>query len=228
MIISGIQKTSTIDYPGQLVAVLFAPGCNYDCFYCHNRSLLQVKHPILPMEEVKSFLEKRKGLLDGIVLSGGEITLQPGLQEFILYLKELGYLVKIDTNGQRPEVIEQILPFIDYVALDYKAPWDQYQIICGKMAHAENVQQTVALLEKSAVPYELRTTVYPQMTLKDLRQMASEVNVQPKFVIKPYKMPEEYVEVDFFRLRAKPHTTKELQVFADKLKKLQPNIGVQG
>ena len=228
MVISGIQKTSTIDYPGQLAAVLFTPGCNYDCIYCHNRSLLQAKYPILPMEEVQLFLERRRGLIDGIVLSGGEITLQPGLKEFILYLKGLGYLVKIDTNGERPEVMEEILPVIDYVALDYKAPWDQYQIICGNAANAKHVQQTLALLEDSAVPYELRTTVYPQMTLKDLRQMASEVKAQPKFVIKPYKMPEEYVEKDFFRLRAKPHTTKDLQVFAAKLKKLQPNIRVQG
>ena len=102
MIFGGMQKSSTIDFPGTLCCVLFTRGCDLDCFYCHNRSLISAKGPALLQEDVWSFLERRRGLLDGVTISGGEPTLQEDLPEVLRRLREMGYKTKLDTNGQRP------------------------------------------------------------------------------------------------------------------------------
>jgi pyruvate formate lyase activating enzyme len=230
LIFSGIQRSSTIDFPGHLAAVLFSPGCNYDCFYCHNRRLLTREQPAETIDngEVYSFLEKRKGLLDGIVLSGGEPTLQKDIVSFAQALSEMGYAVKLDTNGSNPAVVECLLPYLSYVAVDYKAPWEMYETFCGALANAEDVKKTIALLVAHKMPYELRTTVFPQLKEADLCRMAKAVEVQPKYVLKKYNMPELYKEEDLFRLRAKAYTTHELKMIAEKLREIQPNIVVQG
>lgn len=174
MRIAGLEKFSTVDFPGSLSAVVFAAGCNYRCFYCHNRHILN-EPPLLPEAEVSAFLEKRAGLLDGVVFSGGEPTLQSDLPEWLRRVRALGYRTKLDTNGSRPETLRALLAegLLDYVAMDYKAALDGYRPLCG--ADAAGVAESLALLRDSGIPYELRTTLVPQLTEAKLRRMAAAV-----------------------------------------------------
>lgn len=126
MIIAGLDKNSFVDYPGKIAATVFTPYCNLNCYYCHNRILLlsDAGKSQFTVNEVVAFLEKRKGFLDGVVITGGEPTLQEGLKEFIQIVKALGYAVKLDTNGTNPEILKELLNkgLLDYVAMDIKSP----------------------------------------------------------------------------------------------------------
>ncbi|MEI6102298.1 MAG: anaerobic ribonucleoside-triphosphate reductase activating protein [Eubacteriales bacterium] len=225
----GLTKTSTLDYPGKIAAVLFAPLCNYDCFYCHNRALLEKEAPLMDPKEITDFLDKRQGLVDAVVLTGGEATLQSGLVDFAKMLKDKGYLVKLDTNGSNPDVVQKLIDgkLLDYVALDYKAPWDRYTEICGKGADSEAVKKTIDFLVDAGFDFELRTTVIPQLSLKDLTQMAQAVPKVPHFMLQQYKEPQYYKPEDQFRIRQKPYGLLTLIEMAGKISPLQPNVAVR-
>ena len=126
MIIGGLQKTSLLDFPEKIAAIVFTMGCNFRCGYCHNPELINGEAKI---EEVFEFLKTRQGKLDGVVITGGEPCLQKDLPEFIKQVKELGFAVKLDTNGSFPEMLEKVLPDLDYVAMDIKAPLEKYSQI---------------------------------------------------------------------------------------------------
>ena len=160
MIIAGMIKSSLIDYPGHVSCVLFVPGCNFNCFYCHNRSLLDSSYTIIDPRVVEDFLKKRAGLLDGAVITGGEPTLHHDLIPYLEKIKALGYKIKLDTNGSNPEVIKQVLQsgLCDYFAVDYKAPAAKYKEICGGNADAGPVLEANILLGSNA-DFEVRTTV---------------------------------------------------------------------
>ncbi|MDD2190774.1 MAG: anaerobic ribonucleoside-triphosphate reductase activating protein [Eubacteriales bacterium] len=226
--LSGIIKSSLIDFPGLVSCVLFVPGCNYSCFYCHNRSLIDGNHIILTPQSVTDFLRKRAGLLDGVVISGGEPTLQSDLISYIRMLKDLGYRVKLDTNGSRPDVIKELLKhnLCDYFAVDYKVPAEQYQRICGQEADAYNVIETIRQLAESDIPFEVRTTLIPQLKINDLRVMAKEIPPVPRYVLNRYKIPDKYLPKDEERIHEKPYTADEIKAIAAQLKDLQPNITV--
>ena len=153
MNIAGLLKTATIDFPRRLAAVVFTAGCNYDCGFCHNRGLLDAAD-FKDNGEVLRFLEKRAGLLDGVVISGGEPTLQKDLAGFAATLKELGYDVKLDTNGSNPQMVGRLLDggLVDYVAMDYKAPLARYPEVCG--AGADGFLETLGLLWDSGIEWE--------------------------------------------------------------------------
>ena len=162
MILSGLVKSSTVDFPGCLSAVLFAPGCNFDCFYCHNRQLLGQHPPQIEIEDVLDFLDRRRNLLDGVVFSGGEPTLQEGLVDLIVKIRRMGYSVKLDTNGTNPGLLGRLIQssLVDYVAIDLKAPWAKYPSICRcRAADVTFVQQSFRLLAASGLDWEARTTV---------------------------------------------------------------------
>lgn len=135
MYFCGVNKTTLLDYPGHVAATLFTGGCNMRCPFCQNSSL--VLHPQalpeIPEAEVLAFLQKRQGILEGICITGGEPTLQPGLEDFICLVREMGYLVKLDTNGYRPQVLKHLLEenLLDYVAMDIKASKENYGVACG-------------------------------------------------------------------------------------------------
>lgn len=135
MRIHGLQKTTLLDYPGHVAATLFTGGCNFHCPFCHNGDLVLNPggQPEIPMEEIMAFLKKRQGILDGVCITGGEPTLQPDLEEFIGKVRELGYLIKLDTNGYRPQVLERLLEkdLLDYVAMDIKASKANYASTVG-------------------------------------------------------------------------------------------------
>lgn len=226
MNISGIIKSSLIDYPGLISCVLFVPGCNYSCFYCHNRSLLDGTHILLTPQYVSDFLQKRTGLLDGIVITGGEPTLQIDLLLFLERIRELGYRIKLDTNGSRPQVIEEVLKrnLCDYVAVDYKAPAALYRQICGAGAYANKVLETIGLLFASGIPFEVRTTVIPQLGQSELLAMAQELPALPRYALNRYKKPDRYLPRDEERISKPPLSMEEIRAIADEIAMLQPNI----
>ena len=164
MEIHGFQKTTLLDYPGHVAATVFTGGCNFRCPFCHNGSLVlhPEGQPVISEEEILSYLKKRQGVLEGVCVTGGEPTLQKGLPEFLGKLKELGYLVKLDTNGSNPQVLEELLKAnrLDYVAMDVKASLDHYEAAVGiKGFDPSSVRESIGLLKACNIPNEFRTTV---------------------------------------------------------------------
>ncbi len=226
MIISGMVKNSLIDYPGLIACVLFVPGCNYDCFYCHNRHLLEGTHEDMPLQNIEAFLEKRAGFLDGVVISGGEPTLQPDLAAFMRMLKKLGYKVKLDTNGSSPEVVGSLLQggLCDYFAVDYKAPAARYEEICGDHASSEKVLKTIELLLSHHACFEVRTTVIPQLSDDELLRMSQELPILPRYVLNRYRAPEAYPARHEAKIREQPRKQSEIRALAGLIRPYQPNV----
>jgi len=226
MTISGIVKSSLVDYPGLVSCVLFIPGCNYNCFYCHNRSLIDGTHEVIDAKSIEHFLTRRVGLLDGVVITGGEPTLQPDLISYLTAIKELGYQLKLDTNGSSPQVIERLLQsgLCDYYAVDYKAPAPVYQEVCGKLANAEAVLNTIRLLLSYHADFEVRTTVIPQLSENDLVCMSKELPVVPRYVLNRYRKPDKYLPCDLARVTQTPYSQEQILAFAELMRTYQPNV----
>ena len=167
MLIKGWVKSSLLDYPGKIAASIFCGGCNFRCPNCHNSALVLHPHknPSIPDTSVWSFLDKRHGLLDGVVISGGEPTLQEDLPAFAERLHALGFLVKLDTNGYRPDVLAAMIDssLVDYVAMDIKAPLHPhaYSLAAGVDVKIGRIQRSIDVLTASKIDYEFRTTVVP-------------------------------------------------------------------
>lgn len=189
IIIGGLQKSSLIDYPGKISAIIFTQGCNFRCPYCHNPELITgnseqkiendspLPSPLrtLPKERLNivpersglrvrvilKFLETRRGKLDGVVITGGEPTLHKSLPEFIRQIKGLGFCVKLDTNGTNPDMLQKLIEenLIDYVAMDIKAPVEKYHEVTCCKLNTENILKSIEILKNSSVEYEFRTTV---------------------------------------------------------------------
>ena len=172
MVIHGIQKLTLVDYPGHPAAILFTGDCNFRCPFCQNASLVlsSSSEPLIADEEIFSFLTKRKGMLEGVVVTGGEPTLQKDLIPYLGRLKDLGYLVKLDTNGYRPDVLEKAMEsgYVDYVAMDIKTSLDEYPVVAGiKNLDVSRIERSVELLKSGAVDYEFRTTVVEPLHHKE-------------------------------------------------------------
>lgn len=162
-VVAGMHKLTTLDYPGLVGALVFTQGCNFHCPYCHNSHLLAPARGASGMDlpALFAFLKKRAGLLDGLVISGGEPTLQPGLRAFCRAVRALGYKIKLDTNGSRPESLRKLLEdgLLDYVALDYKAlPERYYPALCPEPDIEGKFRESLALLAASGIEHELRST----------------------------------------------------------------------
>lgn len=170
MKIGGLIKFTLIDYPGHVAAIVFTQGCNFRCRYCHNPELVypHLLQDPMPEEEVMAFLRRRQGTLEGVVVTGGEPTLQPDLLRFLADIKALGYLVKLDTNGSKPEVIKAAVEqkLVDYIAMDLKAPLEKYSLITGVEHERHALQQSMDIIRQSGLPYEFRTT-YDKEVLTD-------------------------------------------------------------
>lgn len=199
MEIAHLELLSLIDYPGKVSAVVWTVGCNLRCPFCYNAELvlpeLGAMLPRLPTGEVLSRLEERVGFLDGVVVTGGEPTLHPELPAFLEDVKGKGFLVKLDTNGTRPQVVRTLLEqgLVDYVALDVKAPLGRYVEYAGAAGvvpdAAALVRETLALVQADAPDHEVRTTVAPGLTAADLVAIAGEVRGARRYVLQPFFVP---------------------------------------
>jgi pyruvate formate lyase activating enzyme len=213
MKLAGFARNSFVDYPGRIAAVVFLSGCNYDCFFCHNRNIIGADAPASPEEPVWEFLEKRQGLLDAVVITGGEPTLQEDLSDLLVRIKKLGYLCKLDTNGSHPAVVRQLLEakLLDYVALDIKAPWERYREYCGLAADYSRVLDTLTLLRDSEVDYECRTTYLPQLSPEDIARIARSIAPVKRYALQAYRIPSSYKPTDRFRVMAAGHDVEEVK-----------------
>jgi pyruvate formate lyase activating enzyme len=162
MKIGGLQKSSLIDYPGMTSCVLFLSGCNFDCPYCHNPQLVRIEPNSTFLEEnrVYDFLKRRKSLLDGVVISGGEPTIHPGLISMCEEIKQMGYPIKLDTNGSRPQMIRRLIErrYIDYIAMDIKTAPSGYPHFIQKDFDPETILTSIRIVMDSPIPYEFKTT----------------------------------------------------------------------
>ena len=193
MKITGIQKNSFVDYPGKIAAVAFTPGCNMDCFYCHNRQIIctEQQSELIDEQVFLNFIKKRQSFLEGIVISGGEPTLQSDLPTYIKAIKDTGYPVKLDTNGTNPSMLRKLIAekLIDYVAMDIKAPFEKYQQICGRAIEMSQIQESIELLMQSQIEYEFRTTFVPQLTEEDGVLIAKKIKGAKRYVLQQYRKP---------------------------------------
>lgn len=183
MRISAVQKFTTLDYPGKTACIVFTAGCNFRCGYCHNPEfvlpdrLKEFEEHFIPEEVFWGFLETRRGLLEGVAVSGGEPTLQRDLRAFLRRVKDMGFSVKLDTNGSLPEIIEPILEdgCVDYVAMDVKTSLDRYAELVGACVRPDAVKRSIDLIKRFAPDYELRTTIVAEHhdigTLKEMRSL---------------------------------------------------------
>jgi pyruvate formate lyase activating enzyme len=171
MNIKGLFKTSLIDFPGKVSAVVFFGGCNLSCCYCHNPLLARDSDilPVIEQEEILSFLQKRVNLIDALTISGGEPTLDKELLSFMKKVKDMGFLIKLDTNGLRPDILKLCLEknLVDYIALDLKTSPAKYSDLCRVNVNTEAILFSLNLIRESSVQYEVRTTCVPQYVMVD-------------------------------------------------------------
>lgn len=201
--IGGVQKLSLVDYPGHVAAALFLTGCNMRCGYCHNPELVLPERlaPSIPVDEVMSFLRSRLGRLDGVVISGGEPTVSQDLPLLAAMIKELGYDVKLDTNGTHPEMVADMIDagMIDFVAMDVKGPLDKYIEIAARPIDLAAIERSVRLLIDSGIEHEFRTTVVrEQLAVEDFHAVGQLVKGADRFALQHF-IPKETISPQFTR-----------------------------
>jgi len=163
LILGGFQKFSLLDYPGKISSIVFTQGCNFNCVYCHNKELIRPKehNNIVTPEQVLDFLKERKKKIDAVVITGGEPTLQPDLIDFMKKIKKMGFLIKLDTNGYKPDVVRKAIDakVVDYIAMDVKAPLEKYWLVTNVSVHTDRIQESINIIKNSGIRHEFRTTV---------------------------------------------------------------------
>jgi len=197
-----------IDYPGKICAIVFTSGCNFRCKYCHNPELVDPQKFPLPIreEEILSFLKRRKGKLDAVELTGGEPTLQPDLLQFVAKIKEIGFLVKVDTNGSNPEVLEKLIDskMVDYIAMDIKAPMEKYEEIVCRPIDISKIKQSIDIIMSSDILYEFRTTIVgSQLRESDILKIAKSIKGARLYVLQKF-VPTKTLDMQFAAKKSWP------------------------
>lgn len=191
MKITGLNKLTLLDYPGKMACTVFLAGCNVRCPFCHNASLVlnPSSQPEIEEEEFFAFLDKRKGVLEGVCVTGGEPTLRADLYDFIAKIKQKGYFVKLDTNGTNPGVIEKLIPLVDYFAMDIKNSKEHYAETVGMgKFDIKNIERSVTVLMNSASDYEFRTTVVPELQeIEDFEKIGLWLKGAKALYLQPFK-----------------------------------------
>lgn len=191
MKIKGLQKTTLLDFPEKLACTVFTGGCNFRCPFCHNASLVLHAGAVdeISEKEFFTYLSKRKGMLDGVCITGGEPLLCPDIEEFIKKIKELGLLVKLDTNGTFPKKLEALLDegLVDYVAMDIKNSKEKYAHTAGVEDFPKEIEQSIDIIMKKAPDYEFRTTVVRELhTKQDILDIANRIKGARKYFLQSY------------------------------------------
>lgn len=229
MKIHGLNKTTLLDYPGRVAATIFTGGCNFRCPFCHNGELVRQPDlfPMIAEEEVLAFLRKRKGVLSGVCITGGEPTLQPDLAAFIGKIKDIGLAVKLDTNGYRPEVLKELLQkgLLDYVAMDIKNSLGKYALTagCPKLDTAP-VEESVRLIRESGAEYEFRTTVVKELhDASDFAQIGEWLSSARAYFLQAYRDNENVIQRGFTS-----YTKEELEAFLPALRERIEKVELRG
>jgi len=194
IVFGGVEWTTLIDYPGKVATTLFTVGCTFRCPFCHNPELVDPDRfaPALDSDEILDRLRERADFIDGVVITGGEPTIHPSLPTFLRFLKKLGLLVKLDTNGSRPEVLRALLDegVLDCVAMDVKAPFDRYDELAGVDADAGAIEASIELILDLAPDHEFRTTVAPTLGRTDVRRIAERLGGAKRYVLQAFRVAE--------------------------------------
>ncbi len=189
MTINGLLKLTLLDFPGKCACTVFFCGCNFRCPFCHNATLVRGEGESISEEEFFSFLKKREGILDGVCITGGEPTLQKGLRDFIKRIKDMGFAVKLDTNGARPDVLGSLLSegLLDYVAMDIKSSPEGYERAAGCKIDTDKIRESVSLLIGGNTDYEFRTTVATgAVTLADMEGIGSLIKGAKRYFLQGF------------------------------------------
>jgi len=221
MIIGGLQKVSLVDYPGHISATLFLQGCNFRCPFCHNPELVnpELFQRPLPEEELWTFLRNRVGKLDGVAITGGEPTMHKDLPDIMRRIKGMGLLVKLDTNGSHPDMLEQIIGLrcVDYIAMDLKAPLERYAELTGVRVDSAAIQRSIRLIMGSSIAYEFRTTVVRSLLAPDeILAIGRMIAGGRRYALQRF-VPSKHVEAGF--KEAATYTIQELESLRDALQK---------
>ena len=227
MHIAGLQKSSLIDYPEKIACIVFTQGCNFKCGYCHNPELFVKREPLITTEAFFEFLKTRINKIDGVVITGGEPTLQKDLKKFIIEIKNLDFLVKLDTNGTNPEMIKQFLDekLIDYIAMDIKAPLNKYKNITNVDINKTNIEKSINLIINSNIDYEFRTTVIKsQLNYNDFEEIGKLIKGAKKYYLQKF-IPSKILDKTL--LEEKTYTDKEFAEIKNILKKYILYINVR-
>ena len=221
MIINGFQKMTLLDFPGKVACTVFLGGCNFRCPFCHNAGLVLGSNPeSYTEEEILSYLEKRKGLLDGVCFTGGEPTLRGDLLPFIEKVKALGFAVKLDTNGTNPALLKELLDreLVDYVAMDIKNSFEKYPVSCGlDSMELDPIKESIALLIGGSTDFEFRTTIVKELhTVEDIETLTGEIKGAKKYFLQSF--------VDSGDLLAQGYSAHDTEVLKEMLSAAQKNI----
>ncbi|MEM3731704.1 MAG: anaerobic ribonucleoside-triphosphate reductase activating protein [Candidatus Bathyarchaeia archaeon] len=221
---SGIQKTSLIDFPDRIASVLFTPGCNLRCPFCHNwRIVVNPKPPFLNEETAIKILESRRRFVEAVVVTGGEPLIHKETPKFLRKIKEKGFAVKLDTNGFYPNALEECLAYVDYVALDVKTSLDKYPLLGAR--ETANLKRTIEILKAGKVDYEFRTTVVPGFVdAEDMPKIGELVNGAKVFALQQF-VPGDTLDKKFNLV--KPYPPKTIREFAETMKKYAEKVVVR-
>lgn len=228
MIIKGIQKTTLLDYPGRVACTIFTGGCNFRCPFCHNASL--VVDPdfsdVISEDEVFSFLKKRKGILEGVCITGGEPLIHKDAFDFIYKVKSLGYPVKLDTNGSSPETLERLISeaVIDYIAMDIKNSKEKYELTAGTSLYTDSVYKSMDLIIKSSIKYEFRTTVVKELhTSTDLKSISEDIKGAERYFLQCFKDSGNLISSGY-----SAYSEDEMRSFLNIVRENVPNAELRG
>ncbi len=230
MKIVGWEKVSFIDFPGKVCTILFTPGCNFRCPYCHNYELVlpqMIKElkPI-PGDEIFSWLEKRKAVIEAVEITGGEPTLHgERLLEFMQKIKSKGFSVKLDTNGSFPEILERAIShsLVDYVAMDVKAPLEKYSEIAGTRVDTNKIKKSISILLQGNVDYEFRTTAFPMLDTEDFEKIGKLIKGAKRYYIQQFRN-----EYTLSADNISPYPPKKLMGFAEVVRRYAKSVGIRG
>jgi len=229
MKIGGFQKTSLLDYPELISAIIWTAGCNFRCPFCYNTDLVDGNVELIPEEEIISFLKKRKGLLEGLVISGGEPLLQKDITEFITKIKKLGYKVKIDTNGMYPEKLKELVDkkLIDYIAMDVKAPKNKYDTLSGVKTDIKKIEKSIQIIQNSNLDYEFKTTFTPNLlTKEDIISISKWLEGSKKYFLQQFKNDIPLVSSKLNDMA--PYSKEDLVSINEEIKPFFKNSNVRG
>ena len=220
MIIGGLEKLSLIDFPGHPSAIVFTQGCNFRCHFCYNPMIVCStvdeknieNHSLSGEDDFFTFLKSRQGKLEGVVVTGGEPTIHKDIKQFIKKIKDMGFLVKLDSNGTNPEVLLDLIgsKLLDYIAMDIKSHEEGYDKVVGVKADFNKISESVKIIMEGGVPYEFRTTLVPGLHVKeDIAKMGEIIKGADNWMLQTFKSNTDLVDKDFEGEKA--FTRKELE-----------------
>ena len=215
MKISGFDKLTLLNYPDKVACTIFTSGCNLRCPFCHNSGLVTNNYNEISFDSIYEYLKKRIGILDGVCITGGEPLIHADIKDYIKKIKDLGYLVKIDTNGCNPKLLKELidLKLVDYIAMDIKNIYSKYDITSGVKVNIDNIKESISIIENSGIDYEFRTTIVKEFhSTQDIKEILSYISSNSNYYIQNFKNSN-----DVFNRNLSSFSEKELVEMKNKI-----------